>query len=130
MAWLASSPSALLRDASARALRAGELEAVFLPARGMLGASLRHRGVELLRRVDGLDAAAAFGLGSMGFPFTVFTDSKGRIVTAYLGELHQPQADLILDAVVEVNAGTLSLEDAKTRIASGLKALGPTTPST
>ena len=84
----------------------------------------------LIGEQDGLDAAAAFGLGSMGFPFTVFTDSKGRIVTAYLGELHQPQADLILDAVVEVNAGTLSLEDAKTRIASGLKALGPTTPST
>jgi thiol-disulfide isomerase/thioredoxin len=83
----------------------------------------------LIGEQDGLDAAAAFGLGSMGFPFTVFTDNKGRIVTAYLGELHQPQADLILDAVVEINAGTLSLEDAKTRIASGLKALGPPTPS-
>jgi hypothetical protein len=65
----------------------------------------------------------------MGIPFTVFTDNKGRIVTAYLGELHQAQADLILDAVVEVNAGTLSLEDAQARIASGLEALGPPTPS-
>ena len=65
----------------------------------------------------------------MGIPFTVFTDNKGRIVTAYLGELHQAQADLILDAVVEVNAGTLSLDDAKARIASGLKTLGPPTPS-
>jgi thiol-disulfide isomerase/thioredoxin len=83
----------------------------------------------LIGEQDGLDAAAAFGLGSMGFPFTVFTDSKGRIVTAYLGELHQPQADLILDAVVEVNAGTLTLEEAKSRIAAGLKTLGPPTPS-
>ncbi|HSC06295.1 MAG TPA: TlpA disulfide reductase family protein [Steroidobacteraceae bacterium] len=83
----------------------------------------------LIGEQDGLDAAAAFGLGGMGIPFTVFTDNKGRIVTAYLGELHQAQADLILDAVVEVNTGTLSLDDAKARIASGLKALGPPTPS-
>jgi len=42
-------------------LAAGELEAVFLPAQGMLGASLRHRGVEMLRRVDDLPLAAAKG---------------------------------------------------------------------
>ena len=78
----------------------------------------------LIGEQDGLDAAAAFGLGSMGFPFTVFTDKQGRIVTAYLGELHQAQADLILDSVVEVNEGTLTLEEAKARIATGLAGLG------
>jgi aldose 1-epimerase len=52
---------ALLKDPSARTLVAGDLEAVFLPAHGMLGASLRHQGVELLRRVEDLDAAAANG---------------------------------------------------------------------
>lgn len=56
-----------MRDASARALRAGEVEAVFLPAHGMLGASLRHRGVELLRRVEDLGAAAAKG-STAGIP--------------------------------------------------------------
>ena len=40
---------------------AGDLEAVFLPARGMLGASLRHRGAQVLRRVSGLQTAAAKG---------------------------------------------------------------------
>jgi thiol-disulfide isomerase/thioredoxin len=77
----------------------------------------------LIGEQDGLDAAAAFGLGSMGFPFTVFTDNQGRIVTAYLGELHQAQADLILDAVVEVNAGKLTLEEAQARIDTGLDSL-------
>jgi aldose 1-epimerase len=57
----------LLRDASARTLVAGDLEAVFLPHRGMLGASLRHRGEELLGRVDDLDAAAAKG-STVGIP--------------------------------------------------------------
>ena len=79
----------------------------------------------LIGEQDGLDAAAAFGLGSMGFPFTVFTDNQGRIVTAYLGELHQAQADLILDTVVALNQGGLTLEQGKARIASGLKKLGP-----
>jgi len=48
-------------------LSAGELEAVFLPARGMLGASLKHRGVELLRRVEDLGEAAAKG-STAGIP--------------------------------------------------------------
>jgi thiol-disulfide isomerase/thioredoxin len=77
----------------------------------------------LIGEQDGLDAATAFGLGSMGFPFTIFTDNRGRIVAAHLGELHRDQADLILDTVVAVNQGTVTLEQAKTRIAAGLKAL-------
>jgi aldose 1-epimerase len=42
-------------------LAAGNLTAAFLPSRGMLGASLRHRGEELLRRIDDLEQAAAKG---------------------------------------------------------------------
>ena len=56
-----------LKDPTTRMLLAGDLEAVFLPAHGMLGASLRHRGVEILRRVDDLQAAAARG-SSAGIP--------------------------------------------------------------
>jgi aldose 1-epimerase len=44
-----------------------ELDAVFLPRSGMLGASLRHRGVELLRRIEDLDRAAAKG-STAGIP--------------------------------------------------------------
>ena len=50
-----------------RTLIAGDLEAVFLPARGMLGASLRHRGEQVLRRVDDLQTAAAKG-STAGIP--------------------------------------------------------------
>src|ERR1700752_5393429 len=59
--------SALLKDPSAQTLVAGDLEAVFLPAHGMLGASLRYKGVEVLRRVEDLEAAAARG-SSAGIP--------------------------------------------------------------
>jgi aldose 1-epimerase len=63
-----SGPSAFLQEPTARTLGAGELEAVFLPAHGMLGASLRHKGVELLGRVEDIEAAAAKG-STAGIPF-------------------------------------------------------------
>jgi aldose 1-epimerase len=51
----------------ALSLAAGNLTAAFLPGRGMLGASLRHRGEEILRRVDDLEQAAAKG-STAGIP--------------------------------------------------------------
>ena len=52
---------------TARSLAAGDLEATLLPQQGMLVASLRHRGVELLRRIENLEKAAASG-SSAGIP--------------------------------------------------------------
>jgi thiol-disulfide isomerase/thioredoxin len=77
----------------------------------------------LIGEDDGLDAATAFGLGSMGLPFTVFIDNRGRIVTIHLGELHAEQANLIVDTVLDVNSGTLTIEQAKERIAAGMNAM-------
>jgi aldose 1-epimerase len=57
----------LLQESSARTLVAGDLQAVFLPDHGMLGASLRCKDVEILRRVEDLEAAAARG-SSAGIP--------------------------------------------------------------
>jgi galactose mutarotase-like enzyme len=52
---------------TAHRLHAGELEAVFVPSVGMIGASLRHRGEELLGQRAGLDAYATRGK-TMGIP--------------------------------------------------------------
>ena len=49
-------------------LAAGELEAAFVPSLGMVGASLRHAGEELLDRRDGLAAYRDAGT-VMGVPF-------------------------------------------------------------
>jgi len=51
----------LALDASARTLRSDGLRAVFLPGRGMLGASLTHRGEELLGRVEDIASFAQSG---------------------------------------------------------------------
>ena len=59
--------SRFLEESSARTLVAGDLQAVFLHNHGMLGASLRYQGVEILRRVEDLEGAAARG-SSAGIP--------------------------------------------------------------
>lgn len=48
-------------DATARALNVSDLRVVFLPSLGMLGASLQHRGEELLGRVDDVESFAREG---------------------------------------------------------------------
>jgi len=57
---------------------------------------------------DGLEAVGKFGMGSIGFPFTVFTDNQHRIVVTHLGELHPAQAEVILAVVAKVNSGQLT----------------------
>lgn len=70
----------------------------------------------LIGEQDGLDAARAFGMASLGLPFTAFVDSQGRIVTIHLGELHRPQADVILSVVRALDAGQIDLPAAQAKI--------------
>ena len=77
----------------------------------------------LIGEQDGLDAARAFGMETIGFPFTIFTDAGGRIVTVHVGELHRPEAELILSAVEDLQAGRADMETARARIRSGMASI-------
>jgi thiol-disulfide isomerase/thioredoxin len=77
----------------------------------------------LVGEEDALDLAAKFGVDSPVFPFTVFTDRRGQVVTLYVGELHQAEANLIFLAVQHVNADQVGLAEAQRNIAEGLHAL-------
>jgi thiol-disulfide isomerase/thioredoxin len=77
----------------------------------------------LIGEQEALDAASSFGIEAVGLPFTVFSDRRGRIVTAHLGELTESEAALILDAVRHVNAGKRSPEQARTELEAALAAL-------
>jgi thiol-disulfide isomerase/thioredoxin len=74
----------------------------------------------LIGEEDGLAAVQAFGM-QPNFPFTVFADSKQRLVALKIGELHQEEIDLILDRVLAVDAGSLDLPAAREQISEGLK---------
>jgi thiol-disulfide isomerase/thioredoxin len=79
----------------------------------------------LIGEQDGLDAVNKFGQGSIGFPFTVFTDNQGRIVLFHLGEIHKQQADVLFGAVRDVNSGKLTPAAARVVAAKQLAALPP-----
>ncbi len=72
----------------------------------------------LVGEEDGAAAATAFGIESLAFPFTAFTDKQGRVLSVHLGELHEPELRVILDAIVAVDAGKMSLADARAKIAA------------
>jgi len=79
----------------------------------------------LIGEQEGMDAARAFGVETIGLPFTAFTDRSGRIATIHVGELHRPQADVILNLVRQVDAGTLDMAAARVQIRAKLAELGP-----
>ena len=79
----------------------------------------------LIGEQDGLDAVNMFGQGSIGFPFTVFTDNQGRIVLFHLGEIKKPQADVLLGAIRQVNSGELTPAAARVVAAKQLQAIAP-----
>ncbi len=79
----------------------------------------------LIGEQEGLDAAQAFGVEAVGLPFTAFTDRSGRIATIHVGELHRPQAEVILKLVHEVDSGTLDMAAARAQIRAKLAELGP-----
>jgi thiol-disulfide isomerase/thioredoxin len=89
---------------------------------------VKEMGIEypiLTGEQDGLDAVNKFGQGSIGFPFTVFTDNQGRVVLFHLGEIKKEQADVLLGAVRQVNKGELTPEAARVVAAKQLAALDP-----
>jgi thiol-disulfide isomerase/thioredoxin len=74
---------------------------------------------------DGVQVAAALGVPDLALPFSVFVDHRGRILVLRLGQLHEDQAKVILDALRDLDTGKLELAQAKARVAAGLLAIKP-----
>lgn len=85
----------------------------------------REMGIDypiLIGEKDGYAAAEAFGV-ALVLPFSVFADSKGRIVTIKIGELHADEAAYILDRIRDVDMKRLELPAARQQIADRLRDL-------
>jgi thiol-disulfide isomerase/thioredoxin len=76
----------------------------------------------LIGEQGALAAVGAFGMDTV-LPFSVFADREGRIVTLRIGELHRDEAELILERLREVDAGTLTLSAAREQISAGVQRL-------
>jgi thiol-disulfide isomerase/thioredoxin len=69
----------------------------------------------LIGEEDGLAAAEAFGMG-MAFPFSVFVDSRNRILTVKIGELHEDEANFAFDRLQDIDKGVLTLAAAQAAV--------------
>jgi thiol-disulfide isomerase/thioredoxin len=81
----------------------------------------------LIGEKEGFAAADAFGVHSLGLPFTAFTDNKQRIVLMLMGELTPAKAKIILANVKRVNKGELTPEAGRAAISTEFQKL-PATP--
>jgi thiol-disulfide isomerase/thioredoxin len=70
----------------------------------------------------GLEAVRALGMEAV-FPFSVFVDARGRIVTLKIGALRADQAALILDRMQDLDRGRIDLDGARREIAAGMAKL-------
>jgi thiol-disulfide isomerase/thioredoxin len=76
----------------------------------------------LIGERPGLKAVRALGMEAV-FPFSVFVDARGRIVTLKIGALRADQAALILDRVDDLDRGRIDLDGARQEIAAGMAKL-------
>jgi thiol-disulfide isomerase/thioredoxin len=79
----------------------------------------------LIGEKDGMAAIEAFGMETV-FPFTVFADAKGRILTIKVGELHRDEAEVILDGLRDVDSGNGDLPAVRQRVAAEMERLEST----
>ena len=77
----------------------------------------------LIGERPGLRAVRALGMQAV-FPFSVFIDARGRIVTLKVGRLHADEADLILARIDDLDRGRMNLASARREIADGIAQLG------
>jgi thiol-disulfide isomerase/thioredoxin len=85
----------------------------------------RRAGIQyplLIGQRPGLAAVRALGMEAV-FPFSVFVDARGRIVTLKIGQLRADQAGLILDTVADLDRGRIDLATARRQIAAGMARL-------
>ena len=76
----------------------------------------------LVGEEDGLAAAEAFGMG-MAFPFSVFVDSKNRILTIKVGELHEDEANFAFDRLHDIDKGVMTVEAAQLAVRDAFRTM-------
>lgn len=116
----------LLKKLRAQRAKEGfEVVGIAVDLRSAVANYARAHGIDyplLIGEQGGLMAITAFGLDPV-FPFTVFADRSGQIITLKIGEMHPQEASLILDRIHDLDRGKLDLASARQEIASGIAAL-------
>ncbi len=71
----------------------------------------------LIGQSDAMDAAASFGVEFFGLPFSVFTDTAGRVLGVHTGELHAEDLDNLVGILEALETGDTDVARARARLA-------------
>ena len=70
----------------------------------------------LVGEQDAMAVAESSGIQFVGLPFTMFVASDGELVGAYIGELHRPQLDIVVDVMTRLDRAEISKDAARTAL--------------
>jgi thiol-disulfide isomerase/thioredoxin len=71
----------------------------------------------LIGQEDAMSVAESSGISFIAMPFTMIVARDGRLLGAYLGELHRSHLDDIATILARLDAGEISVDSAKGAIA-------------
>jgi peroxiredoxin len=115
----------LMKLRAQRAREGFEVVGIAVDLRSAVLQYARAHGIDyplLVGEDDGLSAVTALGMDTV-FPFTVFADREGRIITLKVGELSGQEASFILDRMRDLDQGRLTLQAAREQIAAGVASM-------
>jgi thiol-disulfide isomerase/thioredoxin len=67
----------------------------------------------LVGEQDAMAVAESSGIEFIGMPFTMFVASDGEYLGAFIGELHQPHLDTVVDVMTRLDRSEIDKEDAR-----------------
>jgi thiol-disulfide isomerase/thioredoxin len=74
----------------------------------------------LAGEADAIAVSDLFGLDGLGLPFTVLVDSAGNLLVVHIGEILPEELRELVAVSQAVEAGTLSVADARNRLQNAL----------
>jgi thiol-disulfide isomerase/thioredoxin len=67
----------------------------------------------LVGQQDAMSVAESSGIEFIGMPFTMIVAADGEYLSAYIGELHQPQLDSIVAVLTRLDRGEIDRDGAR-----------------
>ena len=67
----------------------------------------------LIGQQDAMAVAESSGIEFIGMPFTMFVSSDGEYIGAYIGELHEPHLNDVVNIMTRLDSGDITKDEAR-----------------
>lgn len=67
----------------------------------------------LIGQEDAMSVAESSGIEFIGMPFTMIVAADGEYLSAYIGEIHQPQLDSMVSVLTQLDRGEIDKDGAR-----------------